>query len=66
MLTGIIGSMYGQGLGNLYNTLCNHLVGDDAEIAEEISQKLAQLVSIDEDNLLYTATINVKGHYWEK
>lgn len=66
MLTGIIGAMYGQGLGNLYDKLCNSLIEDDIEIAEEISQKLANLISIDEDNLLYNATIKVKGHYWSE
>lgn len=66
MLTGIIGALYGQGLGNLYDKLCNHLIGDDMEIAQEISEKLAQLVDIDEDNLLYNASIKVKGHYWSE
>lgn len=66
MLTGIIGAMYGQKLGNLYEKLCNHLLNDDMLIAEEISEKLAQLIDINEDNLLYNATIKVKGHYWSE
>ena len=61
-LAGLLGGMCGETLADLYEKLVNHLQGDDAEISDEISKLLTQTIEIDEDNFLYKATINVKGH----
>lgn len=61
LLSGIIGALHGQELGNLYDEFMLHIKNEDERIAYEISKLLDQMVAIDEDNLLYTATINVRG-----
>lgn len=60
-LAGIIGAMHGRNFTELYNELMLHVKGEDEEITYEISKLLDQLIAIDEDNLLYTATLNVRG-----
>lgn len=62
-LAGILGGMYGEIFGSLYDTLVNHLQSEDEEIADEISNMLTNRVELNEDNLLYEATIKVKGNY---
>ena len=62
-LAGLLGGMYGETLADLYDTLSNHLQGDDVKIADDISRLLTELIELDEDSLLYKAQVNVKGIY---
>lgn len=62
-LAGILGGMYGDTFANLYDKLVKQLSREDEQIADEISKLLAQLIELNEDNLLYTAMTNIKGHY---
>ena len=62
-LAGLLGGMYGETLADLYDTLSNHLQGDDVKIADDISRLLTELIELDEDSLLYKAQVNVKGVY---
>jgi len=61
-LAGILGGMYGDTFANLYETLVKHLSKDDEVVADEISKLMAQLIELNEDNLLYTALTNINGH----
>lgn len=62
-LAGILGAMYGETLHSVYEELIMHLAGEDENIADEISALLDQAIVIDEDSLLYEATVNIKGAY---
>ena len=62
-LSGILGGMYGDVFTNLYDDLIQHLNSEDEKIADRISELLTQVAEINEDKLLYKATIDIKGHH---
>ena len=62
-LAGLLGGMYGDIFTHLYDDLIQHLNSEDEKIANRISELLTQKIELDEDNLLYTATIDIKGHH---
>lgn len=62
-LAGILGGMYGDIFANLYEDLVQHLNSEDEKIAYRISELLSQINEINEDSLLYKATIDIKGHH---